>query len=250
MRTPSVPTHDGVTNPLLIKQANELIGQLKALSETDIKNIMKVSDTLAHQTHELISRWSDSPKDTIPAADSFLGDIYSGLRYRGLSNKAKKRADERLRILSGLYGVLRPQDGIYPYRLEMGYRLPTTSYRNLYKFWGSTIAKTLPTDQVVVNLAPQEYSKAVLPHLSKNIDVVSPKFLTHNQKTNKPTFVAIHTKIARGAFARWLLELDVQQTQKLEQFDQLGYIYSPSLSNKNQPVFTCQNFQGLGLSIK
>jgi cytoplasmic iron level regulating protein YaaA (DUF328/UPF0246 family) len=249
MRTPSV-TQEKLTKPLLQEQAYKLATQLKILSETDIKKIMKVSNSLARRTRQLIDSWTDESEGTMPAADSFLGDIYSGLRYRELSNEAKSRANERLRILSGLYGILRPRDGIYPYRLEMGYRISTKTHRNLYDYWGKTIAQTLPKDSIMINLAPDEYSKAVLPHLPKNTVVISPKFLTYNKEANKPTFVAVHAKIARGSFARWLLEENVLQPQQLSRFNLLGYAYEPDLSKNNQPVFVCQNFQGFGLSIK
>ncbi len=239
-----------LTSPALLQNAQELIKHLRRLSIVDIQQAMKVSPALAEKTNTLLQQWTNEMCLLMPAADSFLGDVYSGLQYRGLSELAKQRADRQLRIVSGLYGVLRPRDGIYPYRLEMGYKIPTLSKGSLYSYWGNMIANQLDSSTAVINLAPQEYSKAVLPHLSKETIVVTPKFLTYNHKTKKPTAVAVHAKIARGAFARWMLENDIEHINDLNQFALLGYRHDARLSEPSQPVFVCQDFQGTGLSIK
>lgn len=238
-----------LTTPHLESPACELSDILKKLSQPDIEKVMKVSPALAQKTKKLLQQWTSQPDMQMSAADSFLGDVYSGLRYRELSTAAKQRADERLRILSGLYGLLRPRDGIYPYRLEMGYRLPTLPRGSLYDYWGDSIAKLINSN-LVVNLAPVEYSKAVLPHLGEATEVTSPKFVTYSQKANKPISVAVHAKIARGAFARWLLENDIQDIEQFNEFELLGYRYDPGLSELQQPTFVCREFTGTGLSIK
>ncbi len=125
---------------------------------------MHISPKLADKTHALISSWEDTPNCQRPAIDSFLGDIYSGLQVLDWSDRDRDYADKNLRILSGLYGILRPLDGIYPYRLEMGYKLPDLRFSSLYKYWGDTIAASLPVDAPLINLAAVEYSKTITPY--------------------------------------------------------------------------------------
>jgi cytoplasmic iron level regulating protein YaaA (DUF328/UPF0246 family) len=145
--------------------------------------------------------------------------------------------------------VLRPLDGIYPYRLEMGYRLPDEPFKNLYTFWGKSIADTIPIDEPIINLSAVEYSKTVTPYVN-TARTITPKFLTVNPKTKEPTFVVVHAKIARGAFARWLIQNRIEIVQDLNKYNELGYTYNESLSSDLEPVFVCEQFGGLGLSIR
>lgn len=235
--------------PELIDKARDLDKYLKTLSVKQISKVMHISTKLADKTHGLISGWTDSLKNQRQAIDSFLGDIYSGLQVQDWSQKDRDHANQHLRILSGLYGILRPYDGIYPYRLEMGYRLPKDSYTNLYKYWGDSIAKTLPSDSLIINLAANEYSKTITDYV--DIDrIISPVFLTQNNSTNQPTFVVVHAKIARGAFAGWLIKNRIDDQNKLKDFHDLGYEYSTLLSTPNTPTFVCKSFGGLGLSVR
>ena len=238
-----------LAEPLLLSKATPLAEYLKTLSAEQIAKIMAISPPLAAKTHDLIGGWSARPKRLRSAIDSFLGDIYSGLQVGEWSAKDRQYANRHLRILSGLYGILQPLDGIYPYRLEMGYRLPDEPYANLYKYWGPAIAETLPAKEPIVNLAAVEYSKIVTAFVNPQ-RLITPSFLTVSPKTGQPTFVVVHAKIARGALAAWLIKNRVDNLIKIKEFAELGYKYNASLSTPQAPVFVCQKFGGLGLSVR
>lgn len=234
--------------PALLDRAEELIAHLRKLSHDDVGRIMSVSADLAAKTRQLHDEWTTDPQHQAPAAATFVGDIYSGLQVDSFSAADRAYADKHLRILSGLYGILRPFDGISPYRLEMGYRLAVGAHPNLYRFWGTAIADQLPKTGRVVNLAAGEYSKTVLPHLDPD-RVVTPKFLTVDPKSKQPKFVVVHAKIARGAFARWLVTARVKEAA-LREFDDIGYRYDEKLSTPREPAFVCAEFGGKGLSVR
>lgn len=235
--------------PALLDKATQLDAALKKLSVPQLQKVMKISSSLAEKTHQLIASWTTDPKKQSPAIDSFIGDIYSGLQAPDFSAADRQHADATLRILSGLYGILRPLDGICPYRLEMAYKLPGTKYSSLYKFWGNAVVNTLPTKEPVINLSSDEYSRVILPFIETS-RVITPKFLTVNPKTKEPAFVVVHAKIARGAFARWLIRKRIASTSKLKEFKDIGYQYDARRSTPDSPVFVCQEFGGKGLSMK
>jgi cytoplasmic iron level regulating protein YaaA (DUF328/UPF0246 family) len=132
----------------------------------------------------------------------------------------------------------------------MGYRLPDKKYANLYRFWGSSVAEQLPATGPIVNLAAAEYSKVVLDHIDAD-RVITPRFLTVNPKTGAPAFIAVHAKIARGAFARWLIVTRTKATPgALADFAELGYRFDPSASTPREPCFVCEDFEGKGLSVR
>ena len=202
---------------------------------------MKISNRKTEEVKSLYGVWSTGICRQVPAIDTFVGDIYSGLQVQAWSS------EQHLLILSGLYGGLRACDGVMPYRLEMGYKLP--SGINMYQFWGDTIASLLPDNiSYIVNLSAAEYTKALLPY--SNVSVIAPKFLTVSSKTGQPTFVTVHTKIARGAFARWMVQSRIEDASRLRDFSELGYRYSAEQSTLKQPVFVCEEFGGLGLSVR
>lgn len=161
----------------------------------------------------------------------------------------RQYANKTLRILSGLYGILCPLDGIYPYRLEMGYRFPDQQFSNLYTYWGGTLAAALPAEPLILNLASVEYSKVVTDYIDED-RIISPSFLTLHPTTHEPTFVVVHAKIARGAFARWLIKERVTDAAHLRDFNDLGYMYDAHRSSPRVPVFVCKTFGGLGLSVR
>lgn len=238
-----------VRQPQLLDATLELQQYLRTLSSVELAKIMHISPALAAQTHQKIADWSAAPAVQTPAIDSFVGDIYSGLQASKLSAADRAYADQTLRILSGLYGILRPLDGICPYRLEMGYRLPASPFANLYKFWGQRIADTLPGSGVIVNVSSVEYSKTVIPYVEPT-RIITPQFLTIDPKTHQPNFVVVHAKIARGAFARWLITSRTTEVQDFAQFAEIGYAYNASLSTPAEPVFVAQEFGGKGLSMR
>lgn len=235
--------------PALLHKTEELADYLHTLSPTEIQTAMQISPVMAVKTHSLLADWTSEPALQRSAIDAFLGDIYSGLQVSSFSEADRTYANDHLFILSGLYGILRALDSIYPYRLEMGYRLPSKPFASLYDFWGSDLAAQLPTSATIINLSAVEYTKALLPHLSGST-VITPKFQTVNQKTGQPAFVTVHAKIARGAFARWLIQHRIEDTSSLRKFNDLGYSYDPIASTPEQPVFVCKEFKGLGLSVR
>lgn len=235
--------------PILLDKAKELANYMHTLTAHDIEKTMGVSAKLAEETRTLIQSWTFEQSVLSAALDTFAGDIYSGLQTHTWTTADRTHANNVLRILSGLYGILKPLDGICPYRLEMGYKLPSPVYRNLYKFWDDTIAETLPKVGPIINLAAAEYSKTVLPYVDSN-RVLTPRFLTISPKTHEPTFVVVHAKIARGAFAQWIIKNRISSPEALIGFNILGYSYDPARSTEAEPVFICKQFEGLGLSVR
>src|SRR5690606_10333635 len=167
------------------------------------------------------------------------GDIYSGLQVASWSEADRVYAHKHLIILSGLYGALRACDGIMPYRLEMGYKLP--GGESMYVFWGDKLARIIqPETKYLINLSAAEYTKALLPYARTS--VITPKFMTISPRTSVPTFVTVHAKIARGAFAGWLIRERIDTPQDMHAFGDLGYSYDANSSTPEQPVFVCQKF--------
>ncbi len=236
-------------SPVLLDKAKVLQTYASTLSSKQIAACMKVSSGLAVKTVATISAWSSDPNKQSLAIDTFKGDIYSGLQAHDLSNVEREYANKHLVILSGLYGIIRPFDGIMPYRLEMMYKFPKKPFDNLYNFWGSSIAEQLPEVGLIINVSSVEYSRLVTPFVDA-ARIVTPLFYTVSPKTGEPTFVTVHAKIARGAFARWAITSQAGTEQEMKNFDLLGYKYSPELSKVKQPAFVTKDFGGLGLSIR
>lgn len=248
MRSPR-PTAGTPQAPALLPQTTELAAYLQTLSPEALVRVMRISSALATKTHQVLADWTADPAHQSYAIDSFVGDIYSGLQASRLTPADRDFANEHLRILSGLYGILRPYDGISPYRLEMGYTLPDAPYANLYNFWGRSIAGTLPKEGLIVNLAAVEYSKTITPFVDQS-RIITPKFLTVDPKTDEPTFVVVHAKIARGAFAHWMIVNRITGADALAAFNNIGYAYDAAQSTAAQPVFVCEEFGGRGLSMR
>lgn len=233
--------------PALLDYAEKLVTKHRSQSGGKLAKQMAISPKKAAEVQEMYTTWSTDPIQQIPAVDAFIGDIYSGLQVQTWTAADRDYAHKHLLILSGLYGALRACDGIMPYRLEMGYKLPDGS--SLYAFWGDKIASHLPTTtDCIINLSAVEYTKALLPY--NDVPVIAPKFLTISLTTGEPTFVTVHTKIARGAFARWLITERIDDVAKLQQFSGLNYRYDASLSTPEQPVFVASEFGGIGLSVR
>ena len=236
-----------LTVPALTKKAKMLGDYLKTLTPVQIERTMHISGKLARETYQRLQTWTDLPQHT--AIDSFVGDIYSGLQAKDLTADDRTWANDRLFILSGLYGILRPLDGIAPYRCEMAYKFPDKPFTNLYGYWGGDIAAQLPEQGSIINTSSAEYMRAVAPFIESS-RLITPKFLTRHPKTGIPTFTTVHAKIARGAFAHWLIKERVENIQDLQRFSDLGYNYDSMLSTSSAPVFVCDSFGGIGLSVR
>jgi cytoplasmic iron level regulating protein YaaA (DUF328/UPF0246 family) len=249
MRAEPVRSARSVKKPVLLERSEELVGYVRTLSLRQLSTVMTVSAPMAAKAQELFATWSTDPDHQSPAVETFTGDIYSGLQAASFTAAERRYADGHLRILSGLYGILGPYDGICPYRLEMGYRLPDARYANLYRFWGSSVARQLPEAGLVVNLAANEYSRVVLDHIDR-VRVVTPRFLTVDARSGQAKFVVVHAKIARGAFARWLITARIQDAADLAGFTELGYRLDPDRGSAREPSFVCADFEGKGLSVR
>ena len=235
--------------PKLIEKTIILDKYLKNISTEIISEKMNVSYKLAIKTKETINSWNYKSGYERCVSDIFLGDIYSGLQSYNWNNDDLKFADKYLYILSGFYGLLSPLDGILPYRLELAYKLVPQPFKDLYEFWGDSIFKQLPKDEILINLSSIEYSKVILPFYNPN-KVITPVFLTYNKHKKEPVFVVVHSKITRGAYANWMIKNRIEKVKELNNFNDLGYKYDKNLSTINQPVFICNIFNGFGLSIR
>lgn len=234
-----------LSTPIFQAESEELTDYIQELTVEELVKTMHISEKLAAEVEETYLNRLDQPVSA--AAEMFRGDIYSGLRALEWTEDEKDFAQRHLKILSGLYGVLRPFDAIQAYRLELGYKLPDPRYKDLYNFWSDKIADSLPTDGPIINVTSDEYAKAVLPFLDPS-RIITPVFLTQKAKGQEPVFVVVHSKIARGAYARWLIKRGKATVDGLEAFDDLGYEYDAEKSNPSQPVYVCKDFGGIGLS--
>ena len=225
-----------VRAPQLLGEAVKLDTKLKSLSSKQIGQLMHLSMDLAAKTHTLTTQWTDNPRAQTPALDSFVGDIYRGLDAPRLTPADRAYADDHLLILSGLYGAIRALDGITPYRLELMYALSGRGYKNLYQFWGDQVAACLPPTGPIINLASDEYLRLVTPFVEPD-RIISPLFLTIMKPGDAPRFVAVHAKVARGAFANWLITSRASDTPDLTKFNALDYQYDANLSEPNRPAF-------------
>ncbi len=229
------------TAPRLGREAAILAGHVRQLSLAGLKDLMGLSDALARLNRDRFRAMADADDAAArPAAWAFAGDTYQGLEMATLDAPARDFADDHLRILSGLYGLLRPRDAIHAHRLEMGSRLRTRRGGTLHAFWGERIARMLAQDaaaagsDAVLNCASQEYFAAVPPE-ALGLRVVTPRFL--DEKDGVPKVVSFHAKRARGAMARFVCERRLSDPEGLRDFDAGGYAYAPALSAPDAPAF-------------
>ncbi|MEJ6398338.1 peroxide stress protein YaaA [Yoonia sp. 208BN28-4] len=230
------------TQPDFQDDAVRLSKTAKNLTLGDLKKLMGISDDLARLNRDRFRAFAAAPADDIvkPAALAFNGDTYQGLEAKTLSEDDLIWAQDRLRILSGLYGLLRPLDAIQPYRLEMGSRLKTRRGTSLYDYWGDTVAKALNAQadhvgtQTLVNCASQEYFGAA-DRKALKLQVITPKFM--EVKDDKPRIVSFFAKRARGAMARYIVQNQLTDANDIKAFDTGGYKFEPALSGDTEMVF-------------
>ena len=227
----------------LISESEQLIKRCKKLSMQDIASLMKVSDKIAGLNTARFAQWAtpfsvDNAKQAIFA---FQGDVYTGLNAATLSPETIEYAQSHLRMLSGLYGLLKPLDLMQPYRLEMGIRLDNERGSNLYQFWGSIITDAINRildaqqgDNVLVNLASNEYFKSVKKKELKG-QIITPIF--KDQKNGQYKVISFYAKKARGLMARYILENQVTDTEQLKAFNAEGYYFVENSSTETDLVF-------------
>lgn len=231
------------TKPALLGEAEILAGQLKQLAPQEISRLMGISDKLGLLNYDRYQAWKPpfTTGNARQAVLAFNGDVYAGLNAREFSEENFAFAQERLRILSGLYGVLRPLDLIQPYRLEMGTRLANTRGGDLYAFWNDKITgmlnkqlKKLKTN-VLVNLASNEYFKSVNPVLLE-AEIITPVF--KDWKNGQYKIISFYAKKARGLMSAYIIKNRIIDQEKLIGFNSDGYQYNKTLSKGNELVFT------------
>ena len=230
------------TQPQLLKYSEQLIAEARKLSAPQIGKLMSISDKLADLNVTRFHDWNPkfTPDNARQAILAFKGDVYTGLQAETFTEAQFDFAQQHLRILSGLYGVLRPLDLMQPYRLEMGIRLENPKGKDLYHFWGDTITETLNKalkaqgDDVVINLASDEYFKSVKPKALKGT-LVKPVFL--DEKNGKFKVISFYAKKARGLMSRYIIENQLADVEQLKQFDSEGYFFDEAASGSGELVF-------------
>ncbi|MGR3805942.1 peroxide stress protein YaaA [Marinibacterium profundimaris] len=231
-----------VTAPEFEADAQKLAKTMRNLTLKDLKGLMSLSDDLARLNRDRFRDFSDTPgaDDLRPAVLAFAGDTYQGLDAGSLEDDEMAWAQEHLRILSGLYGVLRPLDAIQAYRLEMGSRLKTRRGKSLYEYWRDGPAKALKAQaealgtDTLVNCASQEYFGAVDPK-ALGLRIVTPVFL--EDKEGEAKIVSFFAKKARGSMARYVIQHRLSDAEGLRDFDYGGYRFDPDRSKPDAPVF-------------
>ncbi|MGY5958530.1 peroxide stress protein YaaA [Kosakonia sp. BK9b] len=230
------------TQPELLDYSQQLIKTARKLSAPQIKALMGISDKLADLNATRFHDWQPdfTPDNARQAILAFKGDVYTGLQAETFSDADFDFAQQHLRMLSGLYGVLRPLDLMQPYRLEMGIRLENTKGKDLYHFWGDVITEKLNDaiaeqgDEIVVNLASDEYFRAVkTPKL--NAQIIKPVFL--DEKNGKFKVISFYAKKARGLMSRYIIEQRLTKPEQLTGFNSEGYFFDEEASAQGEMVF-------------
>jgi len=230
------------TEPEYLEESTQLVGQLQKLSPEDFSDLMHISSDLADLNHSRYANWHTpfDLKNSKQALFAFKGDVYIGLEAEKFSTADINFAQKHMRILSGLYGLLRPLDLMQAYRLEMGSKFKNRKGKNLYEFWGGKLTENLnellkqDKKPVLVNLASNEYFSAIKPK-SLNAEIVSPVFKDFSN--GKYKIVSFFAKKARGYMAAYIIQNRIKSPEKLKDFDVDGYRYSEEHSTQSQPVF-------------
>jgi len=226
------------TQPCFLSQAERLVRKLRRFSQAELMELMAISPALAELNQQRFRQWQTpfSLDNAKQALFAFTGDVYDGLAAHSLGKRELTFAQQHLRILSGLYGYLRPLDLIQPYRLEMGRAVATAGARNLVQLWREPVTAALNAEpaNVLVNLASQEYAKAIdLKALEKTM--VTPIF--KEEKQGQLKIISFYAKKARGSMARFILRQRIKTAADLLAFAEDGYAYAPALSQPNAPLF-------------
>ncbi len=231
------------SQPQSLNESQALIEILRDYSADDLSHLMNVSENIASLNVERYAKWSQpfTDKNARPAVFAFKGDVYDGLQAYQFKVRDVNFAQKHLRILSGLYGVLRPLDLIQAYRLEMGIKLKTPSGKDLYQFWGDRITDLLNTElrerkkKVLINLASNEYFKSVNTK-TLDADIIHPKF--YDWKNGQYKMIGFFAKKARGMMSRYIITERLTGPERIKNFCSEGYSYNPELSSAKEWIFT------------
>ena len=224
------------TSIQFLEETKYLVKELKTYTVRDVKSLMNLSDNLAQLNWQRFQDWNT--KNVGQALFMFKGDVYQGLKAETLSNSDLDFAQENLRILSGLYGLLKPKDLIFPYRLEMGTKLITKTGNNLYKFWENRLHQALlselKNEEEIINLASEEYSKALQINKFSN-PVITPVF--KDLKNGKLKVISFFAKRARGEMVNFIIKNKIKKSESLKSFSNLGYKFTEE-TEKGEILFT------------
>lgn len=229
------------TQPRFLEHSEKLNKKLKTISKNKLSELMSISDDLAALNYERNQEWNppftlDNAKQAVFA---FTGEVFRGLDIMTLSEEKITVVQDKLRILSGLYGILKPLDLIQPYRLEMGTKMKVGRADNLYKFWGTLLAESLNEElkdgELLINLASSEYFKAV-PEKALKVPMITPVF--KDFKNGQYKTIMTYAKKARGLMVRYIVDNGVETLDELKGFNVDGYAFSETMSAKNELVFT------------
>lgn len=225
--------HDRLSVPQFLSEAKLVHRSLAKCTHGELVDLMNISAKLASESKQMIKLWDHN--FLYRAVEMFDGEVYRGLAIDTLADEYNEVLSDCLRILSGMYGILNPNDLVAPYRLEMKTKLPVKKAENLYQFWGDKVAKQLKKDtDYLVNLASDEYSKVVLPFWDKD-KVITPVFMEENE--GKPKVVMMYAKNARGKMARFIIEQGIENLSDIQGFDLDGYRFDKERSVENRLVF-------------
>lgn len=233
--------HSEQTKPELLTNANKLATQMKKLSADEIGKLMKLSANLSELNFARFQSYKNTynPDTSKQAGFAFNGDTYTGLDIESFTKTELKDAQKKLRILSGLYGVLKPMDLIQPYRLEMGTKLKQSGFKNLYEFWGDQVTEALNTEanknSIIVNCASNEYFSVV------NESILKPKLITpvfKEKKNGEFKIISFNAKKARGMMAAFIIKNKIKDAKGIEGFNLDNYKFNSKLSTPSQPTFT------------
>ena len=229
------------TVPGLLEHSNELIKYLKSLNPHEVSSLMGLSDKLGALNYERFQEWETpfTKSNSKQAILAFKGDVYQGLDAESLSETELMWAQKHVRILSGLYGVLKPLDLMQAYRLEMGTKFPTNRGKNLYEFWNSIITdelnRTLSSKKaILLNLASNEYFKSINSNELK-ANVNTPIFM--DRKNGKYKIISFFAKKARGLMTRYIIKNQIEDIADIQNFEEGGYFFNEEMSKDNKPVF-------------
>lgn len=237
------PVIDKFSMPDFLDDSRALIEELRALSPADISGLMHISDKLGLLNFDRFQAFSTpfSPDNAKQAVLAFQGDVYTGLNASAFKARDFDFAQKHLRILSGLYGLLRPLDLIQPYRLEMGTKFKNARGDNLYQFWGESLTRALnqqlaeQNSRTLINLASNEYFKAIKPRQLK-ADIITPVF--KDWKNGQYKIISFYAKKARGLMSAYIITNRIKDAEQIKAFDVDGYAFAPELSAEREWVFT------------
>jgi hypothetical protein len=233
---------ENYTVPQFLDDSEVLVEELRKFSPEQLQDLMNISRNIAELNYERFLKWSRpfTPENASPALFTFKGQAYQGLKADAFNDLDVAFAQDHLRILSGLYGLLRPMDLIQPYRLEMGTYLENPRGKDLYSFWADKITRALNESlsdhkqKVLLNLASNEYFKAINQKVLES-DIITPVF--KEKKGNQYKTIAVYAKMARGMMTRYIMKNRIDDPRDIKGFDWEGYVFSPEMSTEEVWTF-------------